>query len=172
MTKYNLVLYSKNQNSLNHFLEFVQYNNKSKNFHALKNLSKKKKTRKKISVLKSPHVNKTAQEQFEYVYYSIKMSLYPWEIKKYLILLKKTKNQLFPDLKIKIRAQFSKKNQTTKTKLLKIDQVSFYYSRLHLTGNERIKIKTVTSAKFFGSKGQLKNTLLYLKTLDSYGHTR
>jgi len=169
MIKYDLILYSKTQNSLNYFLEFIQYNNKSKNFHVLKNLSKKKKTRKKISVLKSPHVNKTAQEQFEYVYYSLKISLYTWEIKKYLIFLKKIKNQLFPDLKIKIKAQFSKKKQTTKNKLLQIDQVSFHYPKLYDYHINK-KIKTITSMQFFKTSGQLKNTLLYLKTLDCNGN--
>lgn len=170
MTKYNLTLYSKSQHSLNSFLEFIKHNDKSKNFYILKNLSKKKKTRKKISILKSPHVNKTAQEQFEYIYYSVRISLHAWEIKKYLITLKKIKNQLFPDLKIKIKAQFSKKQQTTKNKLLKIDRISFHSLVLSPT-NEKIKIETLTSMQRFDTRNQLKNTLLYLKSLDYYSNT-
>nr|YP_010134143.1 ribosomal protein S10 [Navicula veneta]QWM93633.1 ribosomal protein S10 [Navicula veneta] len=149
MTKYTLILYSKNKTSIKKFLEFINNISKTQNFQILKKLLKKKKTRKKISVLKSPHVNKTAQEQFEYIYYSIKIYFYSWEIKKYFIMLKKIKNQLFPDIYINIKTKIyaSKKN-----KLINLEKISLYKPTININ-----------------NKNQFNKTLLYLKILDCYG---
>ena len=149
MTKYTLILYSKNKTSIKKFLEFINNISKTQNFQILKKLLKKKKTRKKISVLKSPHVNKTAQEQFEYIYYSIKIYFYSWEIKKYFIMLKKIKTQLFPDIYINIKTKIyaSKKN-----KLINLEKISLYKPTININ-----------------NKNQFNKTLLYLKILDCYG---
>ena len=147
MTKYTLILYSKNKTSINYFLEFIRTISKKKKFQKIKKIKKKKKTKKKISILKSPHVNKTAQEQFEYIYYSTKISFYSWEIKKYFIILKKIKDQLFPDISINIK---TKTYSSKKNKSIDLNKISLYQP---LTNN----------------KNQLNKTILYLKILDYYG---
>ena len=107
MTKYEITLYSKNNESLKNFLRFLKYGLKIQKIQEPLNYTKKKKEKKRISVLTSPHVNKTAQEQFEYTIYSIKLSFHFYRTKKCLVLLKKIRNQLFPDIKIKINTIFS-----------------------------------------------------------------
>lgn len=108
MTKHRIKLYSKDKKSLHYFLRFLKHSTKTQNFQLFFNLLRKEKRKKKITILKSPHVNKTAQEQFQYTVHSVEVSCYSWEIKKYLILLKKIKNQLFPDVKIRIDGDFSR----------------------------------------------------------------
>ena len=62
----------------------------------------KSKKRKFVTVLKSPHVNKTAQEQFEYCLFRKQLTLFSYKSFLLLILLKYLKFRLFPDLKFKI----------------------------------------------------------------------
>ena len=63
----------------------------------------KKLTKKtKFSVLKSPHVNKTAQEQFEYRIYRTKLKCFVPQMFLFLIFLKKLKFNLFSDIDFKI----------------------------------------------------------------------
>ena len=98
MTKYRIKLYSKDKKSLYHFLNFLKRNTRTKNSQVFLNILRKKKAKKKITVLKSPHVNKTAQEHFGYSVHSIEIFCCSWEIKKYILLLKKAKNHLFPSI--------------------------------------------------------------------------
>jgi len=173
MTKYNITLYSKNKESLNNFMKFLKYNSKTPYLLILSNLLKKKKTKKKISVLKSPHVNKTAQEQFEYVTYSIKISFYSWEIQKYLILLKKIKNQLFPEINIKINGNFSKKKKIVENKLFNPSRVvvdsSIWNDTNRSQKHKKLKIEATIPTTVIRKKNLLKKTLLYLQILDCYG---
>ena len=55
-----------------------------------------------ISVLKSPHVNKTAQEQFEYKIFKGKLFFKSKNFLKILLLLKNFSKNLFSDVNIKI----------------------------------------------------------------------
>ena len=164
MTKYTITLYSKDKTSINHFLEFLQNISKMQNFQILKKLLNKKNNKKKISVLKSPHVNKTAQEQFEYIYYSTKISFNSWEIKKYFTFLKKTKNQLFPDISmnIKTKTYFSKKKN-----LINLNKILLHRPRVSVK-NLKAKNPRVLAQAIL-NENQLTNTLLYLKILDCYG---
>ena len=162
MTKYSLTLHSKDKQSLN---EFLKYNSKLQNFQIISKLLKNKKSKKKISILKSPHVNKTAQEQFEYTTYSVKISFHLWEIKKYLILLKKIKNQVFPGIKMKINFLKSKK-----PKQLSINKIAYYSPILLNDKNQNLKIKPLTSHSSTFNCNLLKKTLDYFKILDSCHH--
>lgn len=162
MTKYSLTLHSKNKQSLN---EFLKYNSKAQNSQTIHNLLKNKKSKKKISILKSPHVNKTAQEQFEYTNYSVKISFYSWEIKKHLILLKKIKNQVFPDIKMKIN--FLKNKKTITLKQLNIHKIVYYSPILLNDNNQKLGIKPLISDSSSLNYSLLKKTLNYFKILDS-----
>jgi len=60
--------------------------------------------KKKIfTVLKSPHVNKIAQEQFEYRIYKKRIKCFVPRISIFLMSLKKTRFSLFSDLGFKIK---------------------------------------------------------------------
>lgn len=93
---------------------------KTKNYHSLKifskiliskffkfNIKKVKyypllKKRTLFSLLKSPHVNKTAQEQFEFKYSHRKIVIFSNNFLKILIIFKKYYSNIFSDLKIKL----------------------------------------------------------------------
>ena len=64
-------IYSKNYKSLKNFLSVFNDETiiKKLKISILKNKAKKPLKKKVITVLKSPHVNKTAQEKFEYRVY-------------------------------------------------------------------------------------------------------
>lgn len=155
MSKYVLLLYSKNKSSLINFLNFVK-NNFSKNISIFRKLIRKKKIKESISVLKSPHVNKTAQEHFKYIYFSMSLSLHTVEIKKNLFVLKRIKDQLFPDLKIIIKGIFSKKT-------------TFKNVNIKTFGNQRCPIMNQQDIIFLKNINLFKKTLSYLKILDCNG---
>lgn len=67
-----------------------------------------------ITVLKSPHVNKTAQEQFELRFYSRKFLINSLKPLTFFLTLKKIKNLSFPGLKLEIKGVINttKKNES------------------------------------------------------------
>ena len=93
---------------------------KTKNYHSLKKFSRiliisflkqkiKKvkyyplsKKRTLYSILKSPHVNKTAQEQFEFKYSHRKIVIFSKSFLKTLIIIKRYYSSIFYDIKIKV----------------------------------------------------------------------
>ena len=157
MTKYEIKLYSKNKESLSFFLKLLkQPKNEIQNLQVFLKTSKKEKKQKRITVLKSPHVNKTAQEQFQLITYRAVIECFSWEIKKNTLLLKKIKNRLFPDVKIKIE----KKNFPYKKSFI---QDILFNPENTLYGRTTLFEETVEREKL------LKQTLIYLKILDNYG---
>ena len=147
MSKYTLLLYSKHKKTINDFLNFLK-NNTTQNFQ----LQTKKLKITRLSVLKSPHINKKAQEQFQYIYFCISLSFVTYKIKKKLFFLKKIKNQLFPELNLLIKGTYFKKKNIVK--LLSPNNI--------ITYNQK-KIGKLTS------KDLLKKSIFHLKTLDYYG---
>ena len=100
---------------------------KTKNYHSLKKFSRiliisflKQKIKKVkyyplsrkrtlYSILKSPHVNKTAQEQFEFKYSHRKIVIFSKSFLKTLIIIKRYYSSIFYDIKIKILFSLSQK---------------------------------------------------------------
>jgi len=68
-----------------------------------------------ITVLKSPHVNKTAQEQFEYRVYSKKIRINSFKPSIFLLVLKKIKSFSFPGISLKVIGVCNKSNKLSKT---------------------------------------------------------
>lgn len=87
----------------------------------------KKQKRKFFTVLKSPHVNKTAQEQFELCFFSKDIKFKSFQLLKILIFLKKLQKISFSDISIKIKfviKNFFKKDKIKKQfKLYKFSNV-------------------------------------------------
>lgn len=171
MTKYIITLYSKDKESLNSFFKFLKHNLKTQSIQTPLNFIKKKTAKKKITVLKSPHVNKTAQEQFEYTIYSIKISFYSYRTKKYLIVLKRIKNQLFPDINIKIDVEGSIKNRQTFISSFSLNPNNFTFSLYKFNSmNQKLNIKVLKkNGQNIKRKNLLQKTSHYLKLLDLYG---
>jgi ribosomal protein S10 len=101
----NVHLVSKNKNSLKKFLKVFKNLSKNKKLQLTRTLSffQKIKSHKVFTILKSPHVNKTAQEQLEFSLFSKNVKINSFQILKILILLKKIQNTFFSDIDIKIK---------------------------------------------------------------------
>lgn len=96
-------IFSKEKETLNKFLKFLSQLQLAE--IQLKQLQKKN-LRKFVTVLKSPHVNKTAQEQFDFRIFTKQIVLFSSKPFLFLMMFKKIKNLTFPGLKIEIRCLF------------------------------------------------------------------
>lgn len=85
----------------------------------VKGFSKQKK-KKFITILKSPHVNKTAQEQFEFRFYSKEFLLNSVKPLTTFIVLKKIKDLSFPGVQFKAKSLLNTINYQNKRNLLKV----------------------------------------------------
>lgn len=99
-----LSIYSKNLNSLTAFLKVLHKLRVNKTFklkfYIIQSHQKKKFSF--FSTLRSPHVNKKSQEQFDYHLYRKKLKIKVSQLTKFLTVLKIIKTVIFPDLKVKI----------------------------------------------------------------------
>lgn len=167
----SIKLYSKDKKSLKRFIKLLKkISTKWKNLtFVFKNIKKK---RKKITILKSPHVNKKAQTQFQSLTYSTLIKYSSWEIKKSYILLKKIRNNLFPDVKIKIeQIVFVKSTKPLIKNQFLPKKICYYNSTKTFTSKQKEKQKLLTSNKQIKEKQiLLKKTVQFLKVLDNYGN--
>ena len=144
-------LSAKDKSSLKKFLDFIK---KIKHSNLIISSFSKKKIKKFLTVLKSPHVNKTAQEQFEFRIYTHKLRIRSFQSLKFLLILKKIKKLSFPGVNIKIKSVFEKKKETKNV----------------LTGinPEKININFFTITPNF-KNSRVKKIKKYLQVLDFYG---
>lgn len=138
---------SKNKNSCKKFLKFLLGKTKKLNIfpvyiNYLKNYPN---TKKVFTVLKSPHVNKTAQEQFEIRKYEKYIELYSYSNIFLFFIIKRISKMLCKDVRIEIGINFNN------LKFLK-------FLKVNLNSNSKFLVK------------QKPNYIEgYLKALDSYG---
>lgn len=92
MKTFDIIIKSKNQNSITKLFSVLQ----KKKCNNIKKYFQKKTKRKRITILKSPHVHKKAQEQFEKVIYNKQLSIYSVKNLTYLTFLKKLNLNTFP----------------------------------------------------------------------------
>ena len=107
-----LRLRSNNKNSLKKITKFIlktlKYLNNVKVF--LRQTKQIPKSKIKFTVLKSPHVNKTAQKQFEIRYYEKSIEISSYQNIFLIFLLKQSLQKLSKDVIIKIAIIFNKIN--------------------------------------------------------------
>jgi hypothetical protein len=127
---------------------------------SLKSFSKQKK-QKFITVLKSPHVNKTAQEQFEYRFYSKDFLIRSFKPLTFFLLLKNLKAQSFPGVKLKVQGLLEK-NSFYKYTLQIVTPDNLYLSENKMSSRNLKTISTV-------SKSQYQFVKKYLQLFDLYG---
>lgn len=105
MTAFNIVIKSKNKNVLNSFVLFL-----SKYLTlGLKNVKKKFQAKTKIKrlvLLKSPHVNKKAQEHFESKLLKKQLLIKLQKCSIFVVFLKKISNKTFPLINIQFKKIF------------------------------------------------------------------
>lgn len=163
-------LYSKDKKSLKRFSQLLEkIKNKWTNLTFVWGNIKKK--RKKVSVLKSPHVNKAAQTQFQSITYGAIIKISSLEMKKNLILLKKIRNHIFPGIKIKIeqKIEFKKAQIAVKNQLLP-KKIYYYKSTKTFIEKQNQKNNLLSWNSYEKNKKILLNqTLQFFKVLDHYG---
>lgn len=160
MKTYIIVLASKNKKSLTEFCQILINNTLQKSLKLFINKELKVfKNTKKITILKSPHVNKSAQEQFESQTFYKKLLISTKNSAKTIKLLKYLKTNKISDIKFKLILLVSQKQQNKKT--------SFIFK----PNNFKLNILNIKKQKLKTSFNLLTKTKIYLKILDLYGET-
>jgi len=121
--------------------------------------------RKFITILKSPHVNKTAQEQFEYRFFSKHFLVFSFKPAIFFLVLKKLKSFSFSGIKLEVKGIFGK-NKAPKYVLKFISPDNIILQKKYLNQ------KTFRKNKFNESKLVLDDSNLskkYIQLFDSYG---
>ena len=142
-------VYSKNKTSLklfNNCFLTEELTEKFK-FNVIKTVFTKPVKKKVFTVLKSPHVNKVAQEHFEYKVYKSRVSCFVPQFPLFLIFLKKLKFSFFSDINCKIKLVVNTKIYKKKVKkLLNINDYEFDFNEFNLT--DYFKILTISGECF------------------------
>nr|YP_009687994.1 ribosomal protein S10 [Haslea nusantara]QDX17594.1 ribosomal protein S10 [Haslea nusantara] len=110
---YIITISSKNKNSLKNFFKF--YNKKLAPIasHSLVLSQTQKKTSQKIiSILKSPHVNKTAQVHYSSRKFTKQILVFSYKSYLFSLFFKKIQARLFPDIVIEIKSSLKFKHIT------------------------------------------------------------
>ena len=96
---------SKNLNSLNKFLKILNNEKflKKLQIKFFKIIHKSNKNKKVLTILKSPHVNKSAQEQFEHVTYKKNVICFIEQPFLFILVLKLLRFRHFSDISILIK---------------------------------------------------------------------
>ena len=126
-------IFSKNSNSISNFLKFLYKlkTNKILNLNFTVIQSSQFRKFKKFSVLKSPHVNKKAQEQFEYNVFNKQLKIYVSQLSKFLIIWKTVKSTLFTDVNLTFKF-IANQNSSNYTTINKVNSDKFIKSKQYL----------------------------------------
>ena len=180
MKSHLIKITSKNKKSILKFLFLVhkKFNFKIGSKALLKNYLPVSNRKKIITVLKSPHVNKKAQEQFETRIFSQKLVIYTAYDNRFLYFLKNLKLRLFPDIRLKIKF-ITNRNSSIKKQIFnlynyKFQPSQFYYSQDLTYQNKKTNFKENFSCisklkdKSYKMKN-LKRSIAYLNIIGIYG---
>ena len=144
MKRYCLKIQSKNEKSLKNFLHFLFKHLKTK-FAIIKKPSRIQNNQKRITFLKSPHVNKTAQEHFELHIIAKKILVKGFYLEKPLIFFKKVLTKLFQDISICLELITDKKeNEKNNLFLFSPDNVRLLKKKSLKKNYKRSKQKTLS----------------------------
>jgi ribosomal protein S10 len=152
----NITISSKNNNSLKSFLKVFKTLGQSNWLKLNKTLIvfQKKRLKKVFTILKSPHVYKTAQEQFESILFAKIVKVQTFQVLKTLIMLKKIQTISFADIQIKITCII---NTNSKKEIF----VNYLIPK-------RIRIVSIRVP----ARNVIKSTGLYLLITNLYGKCR
>ena len=153
MIIYQVTVTSKNLKALKLFFLLCCQN---KNFNLETTFYKKKTRKKKLTVLRSPHVYKKAQSQFEYKLFSSKIKISSQNSSQSLVFLKKLKSKLFPEIKLHTEIIFNKKN--------------YFQLQTKVLNPKKFSINNFNNYTINSKKNTLnKKTLNYIKIFDCFG---
>ena len=168
MKQYCLKITSKNEKSLKNFLYFFfKYLNAK--FNVIQKSVITYNNQKIVTLLKSPHVNKTAQEHFEVRLFTRKVLIKGVYLKKNLMFLKKILNKLFQDIYIQLEFTTNKNvNKTNELLIFSSDNFKLTSSRKFITNLIRNKRKAV-SEKLRLKRNSLFDLTKFLFTVSAFG---
>lgn len=165
MKTFNITVTSRNKNSIKNFFLFLNKTT-SINLNIIQKYFQEKTRKKKLTILKSPHVNKKAQEQFESRVFKKQLTIQVTKNFKYLIFFKKLSFDLFPDIKIKLQHIISDKNiKKLKIKIFKPNNFKINKYSGFQTYNLNLKYLRNNMSKHLLTK----KTNFLLKIFDLYG---
>jgi ribosomal protein S10 len=164
MKYYQITITSKNKQSLKDYLKF--FNTNLDTFKLLTKSYNSIKKKKIITILKSPHVNKKAQEQFEFSIFSKQITLQMPNSYKFLIFLKKIETNLFSDVHIKIKLLINKNlPEKFQNKIFNPSYFQLNFFKTYELFNNNKKKMEIKRKKSF----DLKKTTQIFKIFDIYG---
>lgn len=173
MITVNLFIKTKNKNSLRKFLYFLK-KNVNKNFNTINFYFPKKINKKVITLLKSPHVNKTAQEQFEIRLFTIQLKIVTTQAFKFLIFLKRIKNFSFADIQLKTKFSCTLKSQLCLKKNFFYSAnfpINFFLKQKKIEKNKTSKVTKKSIEKSYDLKNRgYSLSKKSLKLIDFLGH--
>ena len=111
MKIYHLTIISKDKKSIEKSIKYLTKNLKLLKLNLITKTTFKKSRIKRMSILKSPHVNKKAQEQFEFKLFLIRLTIETTQNFKILTLIKKIKNITFSNLQVKVNTIIKRKSK-------------------------------------------------------------
>jgi ribosomal protein S10 len=149
---------SKNKKSIFNFLSFFKSVTKKKIKSRIQKKRLQKKKYKKITLLKSPHVHKSAQTQFECRIYKNQISIVLLNTFDFLILIKKLLNCSFYDIKITVNFFLKERKQ----KPVFLNLTSFYLNHRKNYSNNLISKSNFWHVKKF-------KTYWFMSTLRTAG---
>lgn len=142
MRTFNVTAASKNKNSIRKFVRFFNVTMRRVKLKTKKKFFIKKERKKFMTILTSPHVNKSAQEQFEIRTFSVQLRIETMQSFKFLVLVKRIGNQLFPDTRIKLSLGLNQvKQDSLKKKLFNLD--NFRVRKLKPTDNQNTGLEKI-----------------------------
>jgi ribosomal protein S10 len=168
MKQYYLQIRSKNEKSLQHFFKFFFKNLKTK-ISIFSTLILNRNSKKIITLLKSPHVNKTAQEHFGLHLFANKLLLKSFNLKINSIFLKKVLKSLFHDVSINLKFMAHLNNE------IKNNITVFYLDNFkifkvnRLKSNKKRYLQKRIVKKIFKTKRLQKILLNFLNLISMFG---
>ena len=180
MTKYNITISCKEKKTLKQIFQFLalQYQAEIKKLQTPLYFNQKKTKIKKITVLKSPHVYKTAQRHFEYRIYSTKLQIQSYRPKKYFFMLKKLQNHVFPEVKITINKRVNHKNTHSllKNKFFVPNNYKIGFITTMYNSHQNLKFKYKNNINIYRNnfaslnKKTFRKMIDYIQVFDHYGN--
>lgn len=171
MKQYCLRIKSKNEKSLKNFLYFFFKHSKNQ-FNITQKWVALQTNRKVLTLLKSPHVNKTAQEHFESNLFTKKLLVKEVSLKDNLVFFKKIFNRLFHSVYISLEMA-TNKSLGTKNVLLILTPNNFYFfqNRPFRENYKRKRQKTILKKSVL-KKNLLTKLLKILIRFSIFGETK
>lgn len=168
MEQYCLKIRSKNEKSLKNFSYFF-FKHLNTKFSTIQKLSTNQTSRKILTFLKSPHVNKTAQEHFESHIFTKNVLVVGFSLEKNLIFLKKVLTKLFQDISVQLVCQTCEKtNRKNSLSIFNFNNFRLSKKKFYKTNSRRCKQK-ITLKVFNATKSSLFNLLKHLNNLSIFG---